>query len=56
MSVCVFSVIILFFEWLYHLLGVEFDETYTADESRMVKIIGNRSDLVENESKIGRTS
>jgi len=48
-----FLIVILFFKWLYHLLGVEFDKTNTANESKMVKIVGNRSDLVENESKIG---
>ena len=53
MNVCAFFIVILFFEWLYELLGVELDKTDTAYESRMVKIIGNWFDLVENESKIG---
>jgi hypothetical protein len=44
-------VVILFFEWLYHILGVEFDKTNIVDESGMVKIVGNQFDLVENESK-----
>jgi len=48
-----FLIVILFFKWLYHLLGVEFDKTNTSNESKMVKILGNRSNLVENESKIG---
>jgi hypothetical protein len=48
-----FLIVILFFKWLYHLLGVEFDKTNTSNESKMVKIVGNRSNLVENESKIG---
>jgi len=55
MSVCVFYVVILLFEWLYHLLGVEFGKTETVDGSRMLKTIGNRSYLVENGSEMGWT-
>ena len=47
MSVCAFFVVILFFEWLYHLLGVEFWKINTINESKIVKIVGNWSDLVE---------
>jgi hypothetical protein len=54
-SVCAFYVIILFFEWLYHILRVEFDKTDTTDESSIVKIVGNQSDLIENKSKIDWT-
>jgi len=46
MSVCVLSVVILLFEWLHLLLGVEFGNTDTVDRSGMVEIVGNRSDFV----------
>jgi len=55
MSVCAFSIVILLFEWLYHLLGVEFDKTNTVDRSGMLKTVGNWSDFVENGSKMGWT-
>ena len=48
MSVCAFSVVILLFEWLYHLLGVEFDKTNTVDRSGMLKTVGNWFGFVEN--------
>jgi hypothetical protein len=51
MSVCVLSVVILLFEWLYLLLGVEFGKTDTVDRSGMVEIVGNRSDFVEIRSE-----
>jgi len=55
MSVCAFSVVILLFEWLYHLLGVEFDKTNTVDRSGMLKTVGNWSGFVENGSEMGWT-
>jgi hypothetical protein len=34
-------------------MGVEFGKTNTVDGSRMLKTVGNQSDLVENGSEMG---